>query len=183
VVLTAGRKDTAAAQAALEKLCSAYWFPLYAYVRRRGYSVEDAQDLTQEFFACVLERHWLAEADQGKGRFRTFLLAAMERFLANEWDKARALKRGGGLKNIPIQLDSAETRYGVEPADDHTPEQAFEHRWAVTLLQEVLKQLGAELRAGARASCSTRSRGACWVMAPHSPTAHWRPSWAWKRRR
>jgi RNA polymerase sigma factor (sigma-70 family) len=147
VVLTAGRKDTAAAQAALEKLCSAYWYPLYAYVRRRGYSVEDAQDLTQEFFGRVLERHWLAEADQFKGRFRTFLLTAMERFLANEWDKARALKRGGGLKNIPIQLDSAETRYGVEPADSHTPEQAFEYRWAVTLLQEVVKQLGAELRA------------------------------------
>ena len=107
VVLTAGSKDTTRAQAALEKLCRAYWYPLYAYVRRRGHSVEDAQDLTQEFFARVLERHWLARADQAKGRFRTFLLTAMERFLANEWDKVRALKRGGGQQQHP-----ASTRYG-----------------------------------------------------------------------
>lgn len=147
VVLAAGRSDTARAQAALEKLCRAYWFPLYAYARRRGHSVEDAQDLTQEFFARVLEHHWLARADQAKGRFRTFLLTAMERFLANEWDKVRALKRGGGRKNIPIQLDTAETRYGVEPVDTHTPEQAFEYQWAVTLLDEVVGQLEAEFRA------------------------------------
>ncbi len=147
VVLTAGRSDTTRAHAALEKLCQAYWFPLYAYVRRRGHSVEDAQDLTQAFFARVLERHWLARADQAKGRFRTFLLTAMERFLANEWDKVRALKRGGGQKNIPIQLDTAETRYGVEPADTRTPEQAFEYRWAVALLDEVVGQLEAEFDA------------------------------------
>ncbi len=147
VVLAAGRSDTTRAQTALEKLCRAYWFPLYAYVRRRGHSVEDAQDLTQEFFARVLEHHWLARADQAKGRFRTFLLTAMERFLANEWDKVRALKRGGGRRNIPIQLDTAETRYGVEPVDTHTPEQAFEYQWAVTLLDEVIGQLEAEFRA------------------------------------
>ncbi len=147
VVLTAGSRDTTRAQAALEKLCRAYWYPLYAYVRRRGQSVEDAQDLTQEFFARVLERNWLARADQAKGRFRTFLLTAMERFLANEWDKVRALKRGGGFRNIPIQLDTAETRYGVEPADTHTPEQAFEYRWALALLDEVIGQLEAEFRA------------------------------------
>jgi len=147
VVLTAGRSDTTRAHAALEKLCRAYWFPLYAYVRRRGHSVEDAQDLTQEFFARVLERNWLARADQAKGRFRTFLLTAMERFLANEWDKVRALKRGGGVRNIPIQLDTAETRYGVEPEDTGTPEQAFEYRWAVSLLGEVVGQLEAEFRA------------------------------------
>jgi RNA polymerase sigma factor (sigma-70 family) len=147
VVVAAGHHDTAQAQAALEKLCRAYWYPLYAYVRRRGQTVEEAQDLTQEFFARVLERHWLARADQARGRFRTFLLTAMERFLANEWDKLRALKRGGGQRNIPIQLDSAETRYGVEPADTRTPEQAFEHRWALALLDEVLGQLEAEFRA------------------------------------
>ena len=147
VVLAAGRSDTTRAQAALEKLCRAYWFPLYAYARRRGHSVEDAQDLTQEFFARVLEHHWLARADQAKGRFRTFLLTAMERFLANEWDKVRALKRGGGHRNIPIQLDTAETRYGVEPAaDTRTPEQAFEYRWAMALLDEVVGQLEGEFR-------------------------------------
>ena len=144
VVLAAGHSDTPRAQAALEKLCRAYWFPLYAYVRRRGHSVEDAQDLTQAFFAKVLEHHWLARADQAKGRFRTFLLTAMERFLANEWDKVRALKRGGGQRTIPLQLDTAETRYGVEPVDTRTPEQAFEYRWALTLLDQVLGQLEAE---------------------------------------
>jgi RNA polymerase sigma factor (sigma-70 family) len=147
VVLTAGGSDTTRVQAALEKLCRAYWYPLYAYARRRGHSVEDAQDLTQEFFARVLERNWLARADQAKGRFRTFLLTAMERFLANEWDRVRALKRGGGVRNIPIQLDTAETRYGVEPADTHTPEQAFEYRWALALLDEVVSQLETEFRA------------------------------------
>jgi DNA-directed RNA polymerase specialized sigma24 family protein len=147
VVLTAGQSDTPRAQSALEKLCRAYWFPLYAYARRRGHSIEDAQDLTQEFFARVLERHWLARADQAKGRFRTFLLTAMERFLANEWDKLCALKRGGGHRNIPIQLDTAETRYGVDPADTGTPEQAFEYRWAVALLAEVVGQLEEEFRA------------------------------------
>jgi len=129
---------------ALARLCGTYWYPLYAYARRRGYSVEDAQDLTQEFFARILQRHWLADADPSKGRFRTFLLTAMERFLANEWDKARALKRGGGQANVPLQLDTAETRYGIEPADMHTPEQAFEYRWALTLLDEVVRQLRAE---------------------------------------
>ncbi len=155
VVLTAGRSDTTRAHAALEKLCRAYWFPLYAYARRRGYSVEDAQDLTQEFFARVLEHHWLARADQAKGRFRTFLLTAMERFLANEWDKVRALKRGGGQRNIPIQLDTAETRYGVEPADTRTPEQAFEYRWALALLDEVVGQLEAEFRSQDQAEMFT----------------------------
>ena len=133
-------------EGALARLCETYWYPLYAYARRRGYSVEDAQDLTQEFFARVLQRHWLADADQAKGRFRTFLLTAMERFLANEWDKARALKRGGGQPNVPLQLDTAETRYGIEPADMHTPEQAFEYRWALTLLDEVVRQLGTEFQ-------------------------------------
>ena len=147
VVLTAGSSDTPGAQAALARLCQAYWYPLYAYARRRGHGPEDAQDLTQEFFARVLEHRWLARADQAKGRFRTFLLTAMERFLANEWDKVRALKRGGGHKNIPIQLDTAETRYGVEPVDTRTPEQAFEYRWALTLLDEVVSRLEAEFRA------------------------------------
>jgi RNA polymerase sigma-70 factor (ECF subfamily) len=147
VVLTARSSDTPRAQVALERLCRAYWYPLYAYVRRRGHSVEDAQDLTQEFFARVLEHHWLARADQAKGRFRTFLLTAMERFLANEWDKVRALKRGGGQSHIPLQLDTAETRYGVEPVDTQTPEQAFEYRWALALLDEVVGQLEAEYRA------------------------------------
>jgi len=144
VVLKAGRKDTTQALDALEQLCRLYWYPLYAYVRRRGYSPPDAQDLTQEFFARLLERNWLARADQAKGRFRTFLLHTLERFLANEWDKVRAIKRGGGRKLVPLQCETGETRYSAEPADLRTPEQVFEHRWAVALLGEVMQRLEAE---------------------------------------
>lgn len=144
VVLTAGRNDTTRAGDALAKLCQTYWFPLYAYVRRRGHSPEDAQDLTQEFFARLLEKNWVGDADQFKGRFRSFLLLAMNRFLSDEWDKARAQKRGGGVPLVPLQFDTAETRYGVEPADPATPERTFERRWALTLLEEVLNRLRKE---------------------------------------
>lgn len=146
VVLTAGRSDTVRAQEALARLCESYWYPLYVYVRRRGHSPHDAQDLTQEFFARLLEHDWLSRADQAKGRFRTFLLTMMERFLANEWDKVRALKRGGGQRFVPVQFSEAETRYGAEPADCRTPEQDFERRWAVTLLDSVLQRLEEEFR-------------------------------------
>ena len=144
VVLTATRPDTTQAQAALERLCRTYWYPLYAYVRRRGHSPPDAQDLTQAFFARLLERHWLADADRVRGRFRTFLLTALSRFLSDEWDKARAIKRGGGVSHVPVQVDTAETRYGCEPADNNTPETCFERGWALTLLETVLERLRAE---------------------------------------
>ncbi|MCL4179989.1 MAG: sigma-70 family RNA polymerase sigma factor [Verrucomicrobia bacterium] len=144
VVVAAGRSDTPRARAALEKLCQTYWFPLYTYVRRRGQSPEDAQDLTQEFFARLLEKHWVGNADQTKGRFRSFLLSAMNHFLADEWDKARAQKRGGGVPTVPLQFDTAETRYGLEPEDNVTPERSFELRWVLTLLEEVLNRLQAE---------------------------------------
>ncbi len=144
VVFRAGSADESRSQEALESLCRAYWFPLYAYARRRGYSVEDAQDLTQEFFARVLSRNLFERADRSRGRFRTFLLAAMEHFLANEWDRARALKRGAGQKCVPLQLGDAETRYGIEPADTRSPEQMFEYNWALALLDEVIRKLEAE---------------------------------------
>lgn len=147
VVLKAGQASTPQTQRALEELCRVYWYPLYAYVRRRGYSASDAQDLTQEFFARLLERHWLARADRAKGRFRTFLLTALERFLANEWDKAHARKRGGGQTVVPLQFDTAESRYGTEIADWRTPEQAFERHWALALLEQVLQQIAAEYEA------------------------------------
>jgi len=143
-VLAAGRSDSTHAASALATLCASYWYPLYAYVRRRGYGPEDAQDLTQEFFARLLEQRWLGQADRERGRFRTFLLSAMSHFLANEWDKASAKKRGGGVQIVPIQLDTAETRYGQEPADSFTPDQAYERRWAVTLLDRVLTHLQQE---------------------------------------
>ena len=144
VVLAARRSDTTRAQTALARLCQCYWYPLYAYVRRRGYNPHDAQDLTQEFFARLLARNWLAQADRERGRFRTFLLSALGHFLANEWDKARAQKRGGAMEIVPLQLDSAETRYGHEPVDPVTPEQGYERQWALALLEEVLNRLQQE---------------------------------------
>ena len=150
VVLTAAQPEAAQAGAALEKLCRTYWYPLYAYVRRRGHAPADAQDLTQAFFARLLERNWVGAADRERGRFRTFLLTAMNRFLADEWDRGRAQKRGGDRVHVPLQLDTAETRYGVEPADAAaTPEQSYERRWALTLLDTVLQRLRGEYeRAG-----------------------------------
>lgn len=141
VVLAAGRSDTTHARDALGKLCRTYWYPLYAHVRRRGHSPEDARDMTQEFFARLLEKHWVGDADRSKGRFRSFLLTAMNHFLADEWDKARAQKRGGGVPLLPLQADTAETRYRREPADHTTPEHSFERRWVLALLDEVLNRL------------------------------------------
>ena len=150
VVLSAAGPDTSQAGAALEKLCRTYWYPLYAYVRRRGQSAADAQDLTQAFFARLLARNWVGDARRDRGRFRTFLLTALSRFLADEWDKVRAQKRGGGVPAVPLQLDTAETRYGLEPADERTPEQAFERRWALTLLDTVLQHLRSEYEQAGR---------------------------------
>ena len=155
VVLTAGRSDTVRAHDALANLCQTYWYPLYAYVRRRGHSPEDAQDLTQAFFARLLERNWVGQADQQKGRFRSFLLSAMNHFLADEWDKARAQKRGGGILPVPLQFDTAETRYGHEPADNVTPEQNYERRWALTLLDTVLRRLRSEYEQEGKAELFT----------------------------
>jgi RNA polymerase sigma factor (sigma-70 family) len=144
VVLSAGDASSPQALAALEALCSAYWYPLYAYVRRRGHQPADAEDLTQEFFAQLLMHNWVARADPHKGRFRSFLLMAMGRFLANEWDKAHTLKRGGEVRLVPLPLNTAETRYAQEPADTSTPEQAFEKQWALATLEEVLQQVRAD---------------------------------------
>ena len=141
LVLAAGATPSPVSAAALEQLCASYWFPLYAYVRRRGHSPLDAEDLTQEFFARLLEHRWIARADRDRGRFRSFLLMAMQRFLAKEWAKAKTLKRGGGARPVQFQLDTAETRYSREPADTSTPEQLYEKQWALMMLESVLKQL------------------------------------------
>jgi RNA polymerase sigma-70 factor (ECF subfamily) len=143
MVLHAGRSDTTRARDALGELCQVYWFPIYAYIRRRGRSPHDAQDLTQEFFARLLEQNWVAKADPARGRFRSYLLGALNHFLAKEWRKDQAQKRGGGIRIE--HLDTAETRYGDEPVTDSTPEQQFERKWAVTLLDGVLQRLSAEL--------------------------------------
>ena len=144
LVVSAGHNDTPHARDALEKLCRAYWFPIYAFVRRQGHGPHDAQDLTQDFFARLLEKKQFAVADPAKGRFRSFLLASLKHFLANEWDKTRAQKRGGGQMSIPMDVATAETKCGMEPADDVTAEKIFERRWALTLLEQVLRRLRAE---------------------------------------
>ena len=144
VVLVAGRTDSTRAQNALARLCQTYWYPLYAYVRRRGHSPHDAQDLTQEFFARLLERHTLAIADPNRGRFRSFLLSTMNHFLAHEWEKVRAQKRGGGCQILSLDLAQAEERYDLEPAGNSSPDKLFDKHWATALLEEVLNQLEAE---------------------------------------
>ncbi len=144
VVLAAGATRSPEAMAALGRLCGSYWYPLYAFVRRNGYSPADAQDLTQEFFARLVEHNWVAHAVREKGRFRSFLLIALKRFLVKEWEKSRALKRGGQVQFVRFPLDSAESRYSREPADPRTPEQAFEAHWALALLEKVLNRLREE---------------------------------------
>jgi RNA polymerase sigma factor (sigma-70 family) len=144
VVFTAGH-NTPHARAALENLCQTYWTPLYAYVRRRGYSPDDAKDLTQELFARLLERNAINTVNPCKGKFRSFLLASMNHFLADEWDKARAQKRGGG-KVISLDVQNAETQLGQCLDAKLTPEKAFELKWAIALLEEVYRKLEAEHR-------------------------------------
>jgi RNA polymerase sigma-70 factor (ECF subfamily) len=152
VVLAAGRSDSTRARAALEKLCQSYWYPLYAFVRRLGHSPHDSEDLVQSFFAQCLEKNYLGAADQAKGRFRSFLLIALKRFLANEWDKARTRKRGGGAPAISLDAITAEQRYALEPAEPLSPDRLFERRWALTLLDNVLSRLREEQRAARKTS-------------------------------
>jgi RNA polymerase sigma factor (sigma-70 family) len=143
VVVTATRSETTHAHAALARLCQTYWPSLYAYVRRRGYSPEDAEDLTQGFFAHLLAHNAVATVHPEKGRFRSFLLASLNHFLSDEWDKTRAQKRGGG-KVIAFDTQAAETWLEQVPSKNLTPEKAFELRWAIALLEQVYQRLEAE---------------------------------------
>jgi DNA-directed RNA polymerase specialized sigma24 family protein len=132
---------------ALETLCRTYWYPLYAYVRRRGHEVEDAEDLTQAFFARLLEKNSLVRVDREKGRFRSFLLMALNRFLINDWHQARTAKRGGGACPIPLEGGAAERRYRLEPASTETPETVYERRWVLAVLDQALVRLRQECEA------------------------------------
>jgi RNA polymerase sigma-70 factor (ECF subfamily) len=138
------------ADAALESFCRAYWYPLYAYVRRSGHSQADAQDLTQAFFARLLEKDWLREALPERGRFRSFLLMALKRFLAKEWRRGAARKRGGDANFVPLDATDAEARYAVEPSLG--PDAIFERRWAMTILDRALGRLADEYAASDRAA-------------------------------
>jgi len=158
VVLAAGQSADAQASAALEQLCRTYWYPLYAYVRRRGYGHEDAQDFTQGFLAQLLKRKSLERADRSKGRFRSFLLGGMNHFLADEAARQQAKKRGGGQPLIFLDARAAEERYGLEPVDPMDPEKLFQRRWALTLLNTVLERLEAEFREADKAELFQRLR-------------------------
>ena len=144
VVLEAGNHDFDKAAAALHWLCSAYWYPIYAFIRRRGADFHEAEDLTQAFFAFLLEGEIFKQADQHKGRFRSFLLAALSNFLNNEWDKRQTLKRGGQRQIISLDEATAEGRYRNEPAGVLTPEKLFDRRWAALLVEKVLALLREE---------------------------------------
>lgn len=144
VVLSAGEISSPQAATALEELGNTYWYPLYAFVRRKGHSPHDAQDLTQAFFARLLEKNYVAQADRQRGRFRTFLLTALAHFLADEWDKGRRLKRGGGRELISFDATSAEERYRLEPVDRSDAARLYERRWVTTLFDAVLSRLERE---------------------------------------
>jgi RNA polymerase sigma factor (sigma-70 family) len=141
VVLAAGQSESEQQAAALQQLCNAYWYPLYAYIRWRGHSPEDAQDLTQGFFLQLIEKHWLSGVAPEGARFRSFLLTMLKGFLANAHDHATALKRGGGKVFVPLDSERAEDRLAQEPSTQETPETAFERRWALAVLAEALERL------------------------------------------
>jgi RNA polymerase sigma-70 factor (ECF subfamily) len=147
VVVSARDSSSPEAASAMERLCRTYWYPLYVFVRRKGYNHEDASDLTQAFFAKFLEKRYLKSVDASLGKFRTFLLASMTHFLANEWDKSQAQKRGGGERVISFDDSTAEERYRLEPVEQATPETLFERRWAETVMGVVLDRLAVEMEA------------------------------------
>jgi RNA polymerase sigma-70 factor (ECF subfamily) len=152
VVLSA--RDAASPQSAdaLEKLCRVYWYPLYAYARWRGQGAEDAEDLTQEFFARLLQKRYLDAVERERGRFRTFLLVAFKRFLADEWDRVRSQKRGGGGVPVCFDTDLAERLYRNEPAPKMPADKMFEQRWAMTLLEQTMNRLRAEFESAGKAA-------------------------------
>ena len=166
VVLFATQDSTSEPAAALARLCQSYWYPLYAYVRRRGYSHEDAEDLTQGFFAAILAKDYLGRADPNRGRFRTFLLSSIENFISNEWDRASAKKRGGGQEIISWEEQDAEGRYRNEPVENLTPERIFEKRWASTLLGMVLQKLREEFTIGGRVELFEALKPHLWSEEP-----------------
>jgi RNA polymerase sigma factor (sigma-70 family) len=159
VVLAAGHRGSAEAAAALERLCSLYWVPLFAFVRRQGHSVEEAEDLTQAFFTRLIEKEVLSEADRSRGRFRTFLLTSCQNFLANERDRTFAAKRGGGRTLLSIDVPAAEARYQRAMAHDETPERLYDRQWCLTLLARVLDDLRDEYVAAGKERIFERLRG------------------------
>lgn len=150
VVLAAGQQPSPQADRALDELCRTYWYPLYAYIRRRGHRKEDAEDLTQAFFARFLQKNYLQGLNAERGRFRAFLLAALKHFLANEWDKAQRQKRGGQVGHLSLDWQQADTQFQIAATAEPSPDRAFDREWAMTLLGKVIDRLRAECEAEGR---------------------------------
>ena len=146
IVLAAGHDSSPDSQVALAALCSTYWFPLYAYVRRRDPDVNEAHDLTQAFFTEVLEKNYVGTAEPGRGRFRAFLLTAFKNFLAKNWQAEKAQKRGGRKTPIPLDFEAADSQIQIQPTGGLTPEELYKRDWAVALLDQIMTQLEEELR-------------------------------------
>jgi DNA-directed RNA polymerase specialized sigma24 family protein len=156
LVLNAQDTSSPLAAAAMEKLCRAYWYPLFVYVRRQGEDEESAKDLTQGFFARLLEKHYLAQVQREKGKFRSFLLASLKHFLSDERDKARAQKRGGGQSFVSLDDSTGEQRYRLEPVETMDAEKLFERRWALTLLDQARARLKEEYLESGKSSLYDR---------------------------
>ena len=159
VVVAAGEVEGQDSRTALTQLCESYWYPLYTYVRRQVNDVNQAQDLTQAFFSHLLEKRAISKADRNRGRFRTFLLASLKNFLANQREKARAEKRGGERTELSLDFEAGESRFRVEPAHDLTAEKLFERRWVLTLLDQVLERLRIELIEAGKANDFEQFKG------------------------
>lgn len=144
MVAAAGNRESPNSSEALEQLCQSYWYPLYAYIRRRGFSAEESGDLTQAFFAQFLERNAIEHADPERGKFRTFLLTSLKNFIANQWRSDQAQKRGGHLQKISLEIARGEEKYSLEPVETDTPERLFDRKWALTLLAQTFDKLKQE---------------------------------------
>jgi RNA polymerase sigma-70 factor (ECF subfamily) len=162
VVLEAGQGDSREAAEALERLCRAYWYPLYTCVRRQGHGPHDACDLTQQFLAGLLEKKYLQRADPSRGRFRSFLLSSLKNFLVDEWRKEKAAKRGGAHPVLSLDVHSAEERYAAEPADSLAPDKVYERNWALTLLERVLERLRLEFQGPGKPELFEALEGYLW---------------------
>lgn len=171
LVVSAGDRQSARSDEALAKLCLDYWPPLYAYIRRSGHSLHAAQDLTQEFFARLLEKNYVQSADRERGRFRSFLLGAVKHFLSHHRKAARAQKRGGGRPLLSLDFHSAEAAYRIEPTDSQTPDRLFEQQWALLLLDRILQRLADEFAATGKSQQWAQLRGFLTAGADHCPYA------------
>ena len=159
VVLHAGRKSSPHSDRALGELCQTYWYPLYAFVRRKGHAREDAEDLVQAFFEKFLAKNYLEGLSAERGKFRAFLLAALKHFLANEWDKSQRQKRGGGVTHLSLDWQSADERFKLEPPDIASPDRIYDREWALALLERVIMRLRAECVSDGKSQLFEQAKG------------------------